>query len=223
MGRQRAIGTLDEILGHLKAGDVRAIGGATERNFRGPIQTIIPWACNLYTDRLIEQARAEFGEHFWGFWMLGGMSGGGMGFLFDPRHRAAAKVRLQEIMDETKGRMENSVPFAMQPVVYDFAINERGTWAELHGLAGGTRQRTDGVGALLPADYYRLTVPDTLRQDPWPAYPCAAGGTGGFRGGERRRSGSCRRSAITDPADDAAEAGGGLPGFAVGEAGGERV
>ena len=28
--------------------------------------------------------RAEFGEDFWGFWMLGGMSGGGMGFIFAP-------------------------------------------------------------------------------------------------------------------------------------------
>ena len=26
-----------------------AIGAATERNFDGPIQTIIPWAGNLYT------------------------------------------------------------------------------------------------------------------------------------------------------------------------------
>ena len=167
VGRQRAIGTLDEILGHLKAGNVRAIGEATERNFRGPIQMIIPWAGNLYTDRLIEQARAEFGENFWGFWMLGGMSGGGMGFLFDPHHKAAAKVRLQAIMDGTKARLEDSVPFAMQPVVYDFAINERGTWAELHGPLGVTTQRPEGSSALMPADYYRLTVPDTLRQDPW--------------------------------------------------------
>lgn len=186
-GRKRAIGTLDEILGYLKAGNVKAIGEATERNFRGPIQTIIPWAGNLYTDRLIEQSRAEFGEHFWGFWMLGGMSGGGMGFLFDPRHKAAAKVRLQAIMNETKARMEDAVPFAMQPVVYDFAINERGTWAELrgaelrgaelrgaelrgsalHGPAGVTAQHPEGTSALMPADYYRLTVPDTLRQDPW--------------------------------------------------------
>ena len=166
-GRQQAIGTLDEILGHLKAGNVKAIGEATESNFRGPIQTIIPWAGNLYTDRLIEQARVAFGEHFWGFWMLGGMSGGGMGFLFDPRHRAAAKVRLQEIMDATKARMEDAVPFAMQPVVYDFAINERGTWAELLGAPGGTRAGSEGAAALMPADYYRLTVPDTLRQDPW--------------------------------------------------------
>ncbi len=176
-GRKRAIGTLDEILGYLKVGNVKAIGEATERNFRGPIQTIIPWAGNLYTDRLIEQARAEFGEHFWGFWMLGGMSGGGMGFLFDPRHKAAAKVRLQAIMNETKSRMEDAVPFAMQPVVYDFAINERGTWAALQGAAlrgaalygppGATAQPPVRTSALLPADYYRLTVPDTLRRDPW--------------------------------------------------------
>ena len=40
---------LDEVLVELRRGDVRAIGGLTERNFDGPIQTIIPWAANLYT------------------------------------------------------------------------------------------------------------------------------------------------------------------------------
>lgn len=167
MGRQQAIGTLDEILGYLKAGNIRAIGEATERNFKGPIQTIIPWAGNLYTDRLIQQVRAAFGEHFWGFWMLGGMSGGGMGFLFDPRHKSSAKVRLQEIMDKTKARMERSVPFAMQPVVYDFEIDERGAWAELHGRAGESEGLADGPAALMPGDYYLLTFPDILRRDPW--------------------------------------------------------
>ena len=156
-GRQQAIGTLDEILGHLKTGNVEAIGEATERNFRGPIQTIIPWAGNLYTDRLIEQARAEFGADFWGFWMLGGMSGGGMGFIFHPRHKAAGMTRLQEIMQDTKARLERAVPFAMQPVVYDFAINERGTRADLQ----------EEGNALMPADYYRLTIPGILRQEPW--------------------------------------------------------
>ncbi|MCY4093292.1 MAG: UTP--glucose-1-phosphate uridylyltransferase [Caldilineaceae bacterium] len=154
-GRRQAVGTLDEILSLLKAGDVEAIGAATERNFNGPIQTIIPWAGNLYTDRLIEQTRAAFGANFWGFWMLGGMSGGGMGFIFDPRHKAAGMARLHEIMRDTKNRMERAVPFAMGPVVYDFAINERGTWAELQGEDK----------ALMPPDYYRLTVPDVLRRD----------------------------------------------------------
>ena len=59
-GRRQAVGTLDEILALLKAGDVGAIGAATERNFNGPIQTIIPWAGNLYTDRLIKQTRRGF-------------------------------------------------------------------------------------------------------------------------------------------------------------------
>jgi hypothetical protein len=83
-GRQQAIRTLDEILGNLRAGDVAAIGAATQRNFEGPIQTIIPWASNLYTETLIGRVREEMGAGFWGFWMLGGMSGGGMGFIFDP-------------------------------------------------------------------------------------------------------------------------------------------
>ncbi len=170
-GRQRAIGTLDEILGHLQAGDVEAIGRATERNFRGPIQTIIPWAGNLYTDRLIQRTRAAFGENFWGFWMLGGMSGGGMGFIFDPRYKAAGKARLQAIMDETKESMDRAAPFAMEPVVYDFAINERGTWAELSGEAEAAADRVAGGGALMPAEYYRLTVPAMLRKDPWQLSP----------------------------------------------------
>jgi len=154
-GRKEAIGILDEVLEQLPAGDIRALGASTQRNFDGPIQTIIPWAGNLYTDTLIRRARAEMGADFWGFWMLGGMSGGGMGFLFSPERMAAAKDRMHQIMRETKRRLENAVPFAMEPVVYDFAINERGSEAAL----------LSGDRALLPADYYALTVPALLRAD----------------------------------------------------------
>ena len=56
--RQEAMAILDEILADLRRGDVQAIGRATERNFFGPIQSIIPWASNLYTESLIEQARS---------------------------------------------------------------------------------------------------------------------------------------------------------------------
>lgn len=153
--RGEAIAILDEIVGHLKAGDVAAIGAATQRNFDGPIQTIIPWAGNLYTETLIARVRGEFGAAFRGFWMLGGMSGGGMGFIFTPQARRAGQERLQAIMSETKRRLERGVPFAMEPVVYDFAINERGTSAEL--LAGDA--------ALMPPGYYTLTLPALLRQE----------------------------------------------------------
>ncbi len=155
-GRQQAIHILDEIVAHLKQGDVPAIGAATQRNFFGPIQTIIPWASNLYTETLIQQVGAEFGRDFWGFWMLGGMSGGGMGFIFSPDKKPQAQARLQEIMSAAKRRLEGAVPFAMEPVVYDFAINERGTHADL----------LNGPLALMPPGYYALTVPALLRLEP---------------------------------------------------------
>jgi hypothetical protein len=153
--RQGMLGILDELLSALRGGDVQAIGDATTRNFRQPIQTIIPWATNYFTETLIARVRAEFGDTFWGFWMLGGMSGGGMGFIFAPEQKARAQQRLQEIMSTTKHELQDALPFAMEPVVYDFAINERGTFADL----------LDGGAALMPLSYYTLIAPALLRQD----------------------------------------------------------
>ncbi len=153
--RREMMSVLHEILACLPQGDIRAIGRATTRNFRDPIQTIIPWATNLFTETLIQQAGQAFGDDFWGFWMLGGMSGGGMGFMFAPAKKAAAQERLQQIMSTTRRELRAALPFAMEPVVYDFAINERGTWARL----------LQGSETLMPAGYYTLTVPSLLRRD----------------------------------------------------------
>ena len=153
--RLSMLAILEEILAGLRRGDVAALGAATTRNFFGPIQTIIPWATNLFTETVIHRVRTEFGKDFLGFWMLGGMSGGGMGFIFDDAKKAAGQTRLQELMTQTKREFEYSLPFAMEPVVYDFAINERGTWADL----------LHGHSALLPQDYYALIMPPLLRQD----------------------------------------------------------
>ncbi len=155
-GRKNAIGILESILGALRTGNIPEIGALTTRNFFGPIQTIIPWASNLYTEQLIAQARAAFSDDFWGFWMLGGMSGGGMGFIFAPERKDEAQDRMDELMRSTKRRLESALPFAMEPVVYDFAINEHGTYAKL----------LQGDAALLPPGYYALTVPAMLRADP---------------------------------------------------------
>ena len=152
-GRLQAQGFLDEILGALRDGDVQKIGGATSRNFHGPIQTIIPWASTYYTEVLIARVQKALGKDFWGFWMLGGMSGGGMGFIVAPEKKKQAQAELQAIMDKTKQELESALPFAMEPVVYDFAINERGTWADL----------LTGEKALLPQNYYALVVPQLLR------------------------------------------------------------
>jgi hypothetical protein len=160
-GRGQACAILDEILALLRAGDVPGLGAATTCNFFGPIQTIIPWATTLYTETLIDRVRAAFGGDFWGFWMLGGASGGGMGFIFNPLQRDAAKDRLHEIMKETKRQLEHALPFAMEPVVYDFAINPHGTHADL----------LTGDAALLPPGYYTMTVPELLRCDPGDLVP----------------------------------------------------
>jgi hypothetical protein len=154
--RRRAVGTLDEILALLAAGDIRGLGQALTGNFFGPLQTIIPWVSNRYTDTLIARARAAFGDDFWGFWMLGGMSGGGMGFIFAPHRRAEGQAALAGIMLAAKRELEAALPFAMDPVVYDFAINEYGSVGAL----------LRGADALLPVAYYQQAVPGFLRREP---------------------------------------------------------
>ena len=171
-GRQEALGVLDEILGLLRGDEttdggrpttvdgrpssaVRRLAEATTRNFFGPLQTIIPWASNAYTETLIARAKEAFGEQFWGFWMLGGMSGGGMGFIVAPEIKAEAQGVLLEIMLRTKREMQTALPFAMEPVVYDFAINPNGTFADV--------LRTEDV--VLPGNYYALHVPEWIKQD----------------------------------------------------------
>jgi hypothetical protein len=155
-GRQQALGLLDEIIAALRVGDIRTLGAATTRNFQQPLQTIIPWATNFYTESLIQQTRRHFRDDFWGFWMLGGMSGGGMGFIVAPQRKAEAQEFLLATMSATRRELQHSLPFAMEPVVYDFAINPRGTVGQL----------LEGDDAILPPGYYVQQVPDWLRQAP---------------------------------------------------------
>ena len=152
--RQEALGIYGAITAALERGDVPALGRLTTRNFGGPIQTIIPAATNHFTESLIAAVRGQFGDDFWGFWMLGGMSGGGMGFIFAPHRKPEGQAFLKRAMAELRSELRHSLPFAMEPVVYDFAVNPHGTTADL--LAGGE---------LLPRGYYALLVPGWLRED----------------------------------------------------------
>ena len=78
-----------------------------------------------------------------------------MGFIFDPAHKLEAQKRLGSLMRDVKNSLAGGVPFAIEPVVYDFQINEAGTTAEL--LAGNS--------AILPDGYYNLILPTVLRKD----------------------------------------------------------
>ena len=79
-------------------------------------------------------------------------------------------MRLHEIMIDAKRQLEHALPFAIEPVVYDFAINTRGTWATL----------LEGKAALMPPGYYTLTVPDLLRQDRYTLSPARRSELGRF-------------------------------------------
>jgi hypothetical protein len=58
-------------------------------------------------------------------------------------------------MLDAKRRLQHALPFAMDPVVFDYAINENGTHS---GLLSGSE-------ALMPPGYYALTVPSLVRRE----------------------------------------------------------
>jgi hypothetical protein len=153
--RKKTITFFGEVVNNLKTGNIPSIAKITHHNFHGPVQTIIPWTTNIYTEILINKIQEEFGDHFHGFWMMGGMSGGGMGFIFDPEYKIRAQKRLQSLMSETKKRLEHAVPFAMEPVVYDFSINETGTVCKL----------LESREAMMPPGFYNLIAPGLLKKD----------------------------------------------------------
>lgn len=145
-----------DILAALKKGDIQALASATMRNWEGPLKTIIPWVSNQFTETIIQKARTACGDDFWGFQMLGGMSGGGMGLYVAPERREAFNAQILDIMGETKRELEDALPFAMDPLVYNFRVNSAGTTAVL-------LERDDAV---MPARYYALQVPEMVSLPP---------------------------------------------------------
>ncbi len=123
--RGRALEIFEGIVSAVKGSDIRALGGLTTRNWEGPLKGIIPWVSNAFTEAIIAGAKAALGDDFWGFLMLGGMSGGGMAFFVAPRRRDEFRATIAAIMARVKGSLDDALPFAMEPVVYDFRINPR--------------------------------------------------------------------------------------------------
>ncbi len=153
--RKEAIDIYSQIVTALEEGDIRRVASLTTQNFTGPLQTIIPWCTNRFTDRMIEQCREHWKDQFWGFLMLGGMSGGGMGFFFDPAVQEQARDWLLQTLVSTKRAMESQLPFAMDPVVYQFSIHEEGSWAKL----------LSGDEAIMPDGYYAIVAPKWIRKE----------------------------------------------------------
>jgi len=126
---------------------------------------VIPSSTNVYTEKLISRVQEIFGERFWGFWMLGGMSGGGMGFIFDPSAKSQALVELGSILLQTKEDMSSSLAFAMDPVVFDYKVNEQGTVAELcSGSAECENERVTSTADKQTSTAHDQTLNDLLTE-----------------------------------------------------------
>lgn len=145
----------DGILAALKTGNIKKLAKWTAHNFDYPIKTIIPWATNHYTETLIKRAKKKFGNNYLGFMMLGGMSGGGMGMYIQNENSKKAKQAVLKIIQQTKSELSSALPFAMEPVVYDFAINHKGTFAQL--LTKET--------IWMPEKYYGIQISNLARLD----------------------------------------------------------
>lgn len=152
--RAEAVRIFERIVAAVGRGDVREVARLTTANWEGPLKTIIPWVSNRFTETLIAESRRALGDDFWGFLMLGGMSGGGMGFFVAPERHARFRDELFEIMRRAKQELDDALPFAMGPVVYDFEINRAGTCAELK----------TGPEAMMPARYYALQAPQMIAE-----------------------------------------------------------
>jgi UDP-N-acetylglucosamine pyrophosphorylase len=154
-GRQLANEIYNHILEAIREGDIRNLAQYTNQNFNEPIKTIIPWATTHFTETIIKKAVETYGTQYWGFLMLGGMSGGGMGMFVDPSIFEKAKTGILQILKKTKNELSAALPFAMDPVVYNFQINKNGSVAKL---------LTDNL-ALMPASYYAFHIPKIVRSN----------------------------------------------------------
>ena len=148
-----------------KAADVRELGRLTTANWEGPLKGIVPWVSNRFTESIIAEAKAALGDDFWGFLMLGGMSGGGMGFFVAPHRRDAFRVQVGAIMARVKAGLDDALPFAMKPVVYDFKINP----------GRHLRRASHGADASMPPRYYTLQVPRMIAEGADALGPLAQG------------------------------------------------
>ncbi|RJQ55705.1 MAG: UTP--glucose-1-phosphate uridylyltransferase [Nitrospiraceae bacterium] len=165
--RLKGIQLFDRIVEALKTGSMKELGRLTTEDWEDPIQNVIPWVNNAFTEDLIEKVKEEFREDYMGFLMLGGMSGGGMAFIVTPEIREVFKDRVSGIMLELKQKYIASLPFIIDPVVYDFEINHKGIVAKMLKGKGARMPEMDqdNVGAIhelpLPKKDGRLSVPLT--------------------------------------------------------------
>jgi len=129
--RQKSHQYFFDIVEAIKEGNMKQLGKLCDADWNNATKKMIPWTSNAFTEELIAQAKKQFGKKFLGFIMLGGASGGGMGFIVDPEIHNEFCNTILKIMRSLKKRYEYALPFAMEPIVYDFNLNYKGIQAQM--------------------------------------------------------------------------------------------
>ena len=99
--RKLGYAIFDQIVQALKKGDMQRLGALTTKNWNECIKPIIPWVNNSFTEEVLDHL-TKFGDDFYGFLMLGGMSGGGMAYLVNPERRQEISREIAAVMAATK-------------------------------------------------------------------------------------------------------------------------
>ncbi len=150
--RKREAGYFTRITAALRKGEMKELGRAVTEDWERGTKEIIPGAADAYTEELIARVRERWGDNFYGFLMLGGQAGGGMAFIVDPSIHSQCRAEMTALMGEVKQHYRRALPFAMEPVVFDFAINRTGIRGQLlrggdARLPGAYRSRSDPAPA----------------------------------------------------------------------------
>ncbi|RLD12415.1 MAG: UTP--glucose-1-phosphate uridylyltransferase [Chlamydiae bacterium] len=131
LARQKGHQYFSDIVEAIKEGNMKSLGKLCDADWNNSIKKIIPWASNAFTEKLIAQVKKQFGKKYLGFIMLGGASGGGMGFIVKPEIHSEFCASILKIMRSLKKKYEYALPFAMEPIVYDFNLNYKGIQAKI--------------------------------------------------------------------------------------------
>jgi len=145
--RKQGYAIFDQIVQSLKEGDIKRLGALTTKNWNNCIKPIIPWVTNSFTEEVCDHL-TKFGDDFYGFLMLGGMSGGGMAYLVNPERRQEISEEIAAVMATAKKKYQDALPFAMDPVLYNFEVNYEGIVSEVKA----------GASAVMPDGYYKLML-----------------------------------------------------------------
>ena len=83
--RQCSVSLFPRILNAFIRGNIREMAALLQTQYYNYLLTVIPSAGSEFTDRLLSCLSEEFDSDFWGLWVLGSSSGGGMGIFIDPK------------------------------------------------------------------------------------------------------------------------------------------